>query len=291
MQHHLEAQEFLSDLLQSMQELPYEAGLLRELFSQTSDTSPASLEAVAQTISRGQGIAARVLSMANSAYYGLQSEVASVSRAVAVLGMKEVRNLVLSLGISDVTASRKLPRQFALAEYWIHQVSVGEAARLIARHAMEAGEQVDPDTLYTAGLLHDLGKLFIAAFRPLTWAAIRSIRERDGLSDVQAEDRYWGVDHAVIAAHVLSYWNLPEELTEPISWHHQPHLAASHKRGAAILFTADALLHSRQDGGIPLNDNASALLRRFVRDTRRFEQQLESRLDAEQIRALVSHLL
>ncbi len=291
MQHHGEAQDFLSDLVQGMQEMPYEAGLLRDLFSQTASESSASLEAIGATIARGQGLAARVLSMANSAYYGLQAEVASVSRAVAVLGMKEVRNLVLTIGIADLTSKRRLPGRFELARYWAHQVGVGEAARLIAQHAVRQGIQVDPDTLYTAGLLHDLGKLFIASFRPLTWAAIRNLRDTEGLTDVEAEDRYWGVDHAVIAAHVLSYWNLPDCLTEPISWHHQPKLASTCKQAAAILYTADGLLHSRDEDAIPLSDTATALLGRFVTDTEQFEAALAERLDPGHIASLVSHLV
>lgn len=294
MQHHGEAQDFLSSLIQGMQELPYEPGLLRDLFSQTGENSQASLESVGMTIARGQGLAARVLSMANSAYYGLQAEVSSVSRAVAVLGLKEVRNLVLTIGISDLAAKHRLPKKFNLADYWMHQVGVAEAARLIAVHAARKGghaEQEDPDTLYTAGLLHDLGKLFIASFRPLTWAAIRTLRDAENLTDVEAEDRYWGVDHAVIAAHVLSYWNLPESLTEPISWHHQPKLADSHKRAAAMLFTANALLHSREEGAGPLNEMAASLLAKFAPDAEQFQIDLAERLDPANIAALVAHLI
>ncbi|UZP67351.1 HDOD domain-containing protein [Desulfovibrio mangrovi] len=291
MQHHMEAQDFLADLLQSMQDLPYEPSLLSDLFSLTKDNSPASLEAIGQTIARGQGLAARVLSIANSAYYGLQSEVSSVSRAVAVLGLKEVRNLVLAIGVAEIASKRKMPKKFEIAEYWMHQVGVGEAARLIALHAAKKGEKEDPDTLYTAGLLHDLGKLFIASFRPLTWAAIRKLRDTAQISDAEAEDRYWGMDHAVIAAHVLSYWNLPDVLTDPISWHHQPRLAGEHKCAAAMLHVANALLHSREAQAIPMSETATALLSRFVPDMEQFESELALRLAPDNIRAFVSHLI
>jgi len=291
MQHHMEAQDFLAELLQGMQDLPYEPGLLHDLFSLTTENSPASLESIGQTISRGQGLAARVLSMANSAYYGLQSEVSSVSRAVAVLGLKEVRNLVLTIGVVDLASKRKLPKKFDVAAYWMHQVGVGETARLIAQHAIKAGMNEDPDTLYTAGLLHDLGKLFIASFRPLTWSAIRKLREAQNLTDAEAEDRYWGMDHAVIAAHVLSYWNLPDALTDPINWHHQPNLAGDNKCSAAMLHVANALLHSREEQAIPMPETATALLTRFVTDTDRFERDFAERLAPENLRAFVSHLI
>lgn len=291
MQHHDEAQEFLSDLLHGMQQLTYEAGLISALFSQTAEESSASLETIGDTIARGQGVATRVLAMANSAYYGLQAEVASVSRAVAVLGLKDVRNLVLTIGVADIVGTKTLPRQFDLNEHWMHQVGVAEAARLLARHAAASGVHADPDIMYTAGLLHDIGKLLIASFRPEAWSAMQKLRQNESLDDAGAEYRYWGMDHALVAAQALAYWNLPESLTEPINWHHQPRLALSHKQGAALLFTANALLHSRQDEAIPLSEAAHTLLGRFVRDTDRFARELDERLHPDHIRELVSHLM
>lgn len=291
MLQHAEAQVFLEELLLAQQDMPFEPELLKDLFSQTSAQSTESLENIARTLSKGAGLATRVLAMANSAYYGLQSEVSSIERAVAVLGLKEVRNLVLSIGIAGMTEERDFPAGFDKKEYWRHQVAVGIIARLLAEYSGQA----DPDTMYTAGLLHDLGKLFIAAYRPDVWTALKEVKESSSSAktDVDVEDAYWGLDHAVIAGHVLSYWNLPQSLTEPINWHHAPHLAGDFKRSATIVHVADALLHRTSGEGIPLPDAAKKLLAMLIPDNRRetFRAELKTRLDSEQIDSLVHHLV
>lgn len=286
MGHHAKAQEFLQSILEATDDLPYEPSLLSDLFSLTAESSTASLEAVADTLSRGAGLAVRVLSMANSAFYGLQSEVSTLPRAVNILGLAEVRNLVLALGVSHL-AKGTLPETFALKTYWYHQVSVATAAKLIAEHAGHPA----PETLYTAGLLHDIGKLLIAVYHPDAWEGIQALKRQQNLtSDIEAEEAYWGLDHSVLAAHILSYWDLPAALTEPINWHHHPHLAPEFKQEAAILYVADSLLHRRSEQAIPLPDAAKTLLTRFVQNKEHFRQQLDEQLDQEHIAELVAHL-
>lgn len=287
MPHHEEAQLFLQELLESMRDIPIEPSLLNTLFTQTAEGAVISLDGIAQTIEQGAGLATRVLAMANSAYYGLQADVSSVSRAVAVLGLQEVRALVLSLAANAVAAGRPLPESFDLRAYWHHQVSVAITARLIAEEFGGA----DPDTLYTAGLLHDLGKLLIAAYRPNVWDGIKALCKDLQIPDIEAEDRYWGIDHSLVASHVLAYWNLPPTLTEPISWHHQPNLAGEHKHAAAIIFSADSMLHHPFGKDISLPEPAGRVLHHLIPDKKRFMENLEERLDEEKINALVSHLV
>ncbi|HCG04072.1 MAG TPA: HD family phosphohydrolase, partial [Desulfovibrio sp.] len=236
------AQALLDELLRHPPELPYDPGLLRELFDTTRDDSLAPLSAVAGVVNKAQGLATRVLSLANSAYYGLQSEVTSVQRAVAVLGMAEIRALVLALGVSRMIDRSRLPAGFDLREYWIHQLSVAAGCRLLARRLPGC----DAETCYTAGLLHDLGKLLIAAYRPDDWAAIRQMARDENLMDSEAEELRLGLDHGVVGARLLSFWDLPMALTEPINWHHAPHLAGEHERAALVVHVADATLRLRE---------------------------------------------
>lgn len=232
-------QEFLTHLAGIRHDLPYSPELLQKLFAQTGEDSLSSLDDVAGTISNDQGLTTKVLSLANSAFYGLRAQVSSVSRAIAVLGLVEVRNIVLMLGVKHLSRGFELPAGFDLVEYWTHQVAVGMIAKKIARMQREAA----PESIFTAGLLHDLGKLITAMHRPKDWLAIEALSRKNGLSFHEAEDRYWGFDHSVVGALVLRSWDLPADLTEPVNWHHFPEAAPDHSREAGIVCLADQLFY------------------------------------------------
>ena len=298
------AQALLDELLRHPPELPYDPGLLRELFDTTRDDSLAPLSAVAGVVNKAQGLATRVLSLANSAYYGLQSEVTSVQRAVAVLGMAEIRALVLALGVSRMIDRSRLPAGFDLREYWIHQLSVAAGCRLLARRLPGC----DAETCYTAGLLHDLGKLLIAAYRPDDWAAIRQLARDEKLMDSEAEELLLGLDHGVVGARLLSFWDLPMALTEPINWHHAPHLAGEHERAALVVHVADATLRLRErlagrdtngmPGSLPDGLPEDLLIPQWLEDAARklgvdvtaFMAEIETLLEGERIGQFVSQL-
>lgn len=231
------AKEFLAELPAIRHDLPYSPALLTRLFAQTGEGSLTPLLEIAATIEKDQGLTAKVLGVANSAFYGLQAEVSSIVRATAVLGLNEIRAIVLSMGFRALSKSSSLPSDFELESYWRHQYVVGMLARSLAE---DAG--VDADTLFTAGLLHDLGKLIVALYRPEQWEAMEALAEDQELTASVAEDRYWGVDHAVIGALVLKSWDFPPALTEPVNWHHAPDLADEFQTPATLLALADALV-------------------------------------------------
>lgn len=238
-----QGEHFLTRLASTPLDLPFTPKLLQTLFMQTRDDGPFSLEDVARTIAHDQGLTTRILTMANSAYYGLQSQVTSIARAIAVLGLKQIRTIVLALAVRAL-ACRGLPPDFDLAVYWRHQLLVAQTARDLARrHGVP-----DPEGLFTAGMLHDLGKLIIAQRAPQDWLAINRLILAEELPAAEAEDRHWGLDHGVVGALVLKAWNLPQELTEPINWHHDPDLSPDNAAAARCLCLADALVNWSEGG-------------------------------------------
>jgi putative nucleotidyltransferase with HDIG domain len=233
-------QGFLQELPRMRGDLPFSPEILRQLFFQTGEGCLASLEAVGETLSRDQGLTARILKLANSAYYGLQAEIQTVSRAAAVLGMSEIRNIVLALGIDGLTKRYSLPEDFDLGRYWAHQFMVA----MVAKELSDMTDVGKPDSLFTSGLLHDFGKLITALKRPGDWAAIRELAENEMLSDSDAEEEYWGLDHAVIGALVLRSWDLPAVLVEPVNWHHSPDLSPAHSNESNVVCLADCVVHA-----------------------------------------------
>ncbi len=236
---HERGQQFLLDLPGHRHDLPYSPALLSTLYKQTGQGSVTPLEEIADTLSRDQGLTAKVLTMANSAFYGLQQEVTTVSRAIAVLGLAEVRTLVLTVGVKALTASKDFPKDFRVDSYWEHQLSVGLLARMLA--PLMGG--TDPDNMFTAGVLHDLGKLLTALHRPEDWRAIEARTARECLAYSEVEDDHWGIEHGVVGAMVMGAWNLPPDLTEPVNWHHAPMHSPQHRRQSLVLCVADAMAH------------------------------------------------
>ena len=266
-----EARLFMQELAENPPWLPYEPMLLPLLFSATREDSTASISDLTALIERSQKLAARVLSIANSAMYALESTVTSLQWAVALLGFREVRTLVVMVGAVSAIKAAKLPREFDAASLWKHHLETACAAKALAS-ALQS--QIDPkkpvpdeeklgiapDEAYAAGLLHDIGKVFLAASRPKAWQAIEELRAGGAMSFAEAEDAYWGMDHSVIGAQLLHQWKLPRLLTDPINWHHAPTLAPVFKPEAKLLAAADCIAHQGVSEAGELPEGAAALM-------------------------------
>jgi putative nucleotidyltransferase with HDIG domain len=234
----VQGQHFIQALPEISQDLPVSPVLFQQVFLATGEGATTSMEALGAVLEQDQGLAVKVLSMANSAYYGLQSQVSSVKRAVLVLGLKEVRKLLLLMSVRSL--EKKLNSEtLNIAAHWKHQVEVAHVAQALA---VQSGA-TDHDELFTAGLLHDLGKLITAIHQPGHWRSVQKLAREKNIPLYQAEELYWGLDHALIRAMILKSWYLPTSLTEPINWHHNPDLAQEYVNQARLLCLADFLTH------------------------------------------------
>ena len=271
-------QSFLGELPKMKEDLPFSPVVLNTLFAQTGGDSMVSLERLGETMSQDQGLTTRLLSLANSAYYGLQAEVTSVKRAAAVLGLGEIRNMILALGVRGLIDRHKLPEDFELKKYWRHQFLVGLMAREISR-TFDVG---NPETMFTSGMLHDIGKLITAMKRPQDWAAIQELVE-DGQPESEAEDDYWGIDHAVVGALVLKSWDLPADLVEPVNWHHAPALAPDHSAQAGVICLADMAIRALDDPDSNFRDKIDKMCPEMDMDPEEIIEMAEEVMDSEDI--------
>lgn len=243
---HDKAQVFLATLSENCPDLPFEPTLLPELFTSTSESSDKPLNYIVGLVERSQGLAARILRVANSAYYGMQTAVSSLPHAVRLLGLNEVRNIILQLGVTSIMRQLHFPKGFNFDQLWEHQLRTAGFAKEIARAipAKSLGCTVSPDDIYAAGLLHDLGKTMLAANCPDDWLAIRDLASCEEISFHKAEEDYWGVDHAVAGARLLTFWGLPQSLTELVNWHHAFTLSTEeHRTATQALAAANVLAH------------------------------------------------
>ncbi len=193
-------------------------------------------EQVAGILAHDPALSARVLRIANSSYYGFSRQIESVDEAVGIVGELDLRNLALA--VSLVGSMSRLDRSGVdIDRFWLHSLRTAVVARLVAR----AAGGCNPETLFLAGMLHDLGILVIYQQNPeLSVAIDRQIEALHQLRD-QAEREVLGFDHAEVGALLIETWGLSSELAELAGCHHQYQLAREYPRATQILSLANLL--------------------------------------------------
>jgi HD-like signal output (HDOD) protein len=198
-------------------------------------TTAAQLGAV---ISQDPALTAQLLQIANSAAFGRTAQISTVSRAVTVIGTKLTRDLVLLS--STVQAFDAIPNELVSMEnFWCHSMYCGLAARFLA----EQHRLGNPETLFIAGMLHDVGQLVIFHKRPQEsrQALLQSIDGEGNFALHLAEQRIFGFDHAQVGGALLRQWNFPPLLIECAEFHHAPLLARQFPLEAAHMHIASSL--------------------------------------------------
>lgn len=205
------------------------------------DQPAVSNEEVVQVLKYDSVLTAKLLRACNSPYYGFDEPVSSVEQAVLILGHQQILHIVLSIAFGGAM-STPLPGYAAEAkELWAHSLTTAMAADKLARSSITMG--IEPAVAFTAGLLHDIGKL--ALNYALTPAAQSDIRRRinDGnLSRTEAETEVIGTDHGAVGACLLESWRLPAEIVEAVANHHRPIVEPVPKLSAPI-HVANCLAH------------------------------------------------
>ena len=188
---------------------------INELLSDES-SSAADIGAL---IEPDPALSAALLRIANSAMYSIGGTVSTVARAVTVVGLREVRDL--AFGICANKTFEGIPNELITVEdFWKHSLYCAVAAQSIGRRAgICTGE-----SLFTAGLLHDIGHLvmFNQCPEPSRDSLKLSLEENDGLSPYLSERKIFGFDHMQVGAELARQWRLPDRLLECIEYHHEP---------------------------------------------------------------------
>lgn len=183
---------------------------------QSSDTC---IETIGDIIARDVGMTAKILQVANSAFFGLQSQIANPTEAVLLLGLETVKALVLWVHIFSQYHAQRLS-DFSVQDLSAHSLSVGMMARDIV-HAEEVDQRMADDAL-AAGLLHDVGKLVLAVNLGEEYRSVRNRARQKPQPVWQAEHEHFGATHAEIGAYLLGLWGLPSPILEAVAFHHQP---------------------------------------------------------------------
>lgn len=194
--------------------LPAVASKVLELTAQEE----VPLSDIISLISRDIALSAKILKVANSAFYNFPQQIGSVQQAVSLLGINAVRSLVLSFSFLSM-GQKKSQILFDFNTFWEQSLAAAAAARLLA----EQTGQVDPEEMFTLGLLQDIGQLIFALTLPTRYERLlERLQSGQARRNVALEEEYLGLAHTVSGAEVARVWGLPDSIVAVLRYHHTP---------------------------------------------------------------------
>ena len=222
--------------IDSLPTLPTAVAQLSKLIASPT-ASARDFEAV---IKPDPSLTANLLRLANSAYFGLRREVTSVKQAITLLGNKRVFEIAASAGFSRVIPAMLPGYRIQSSDFWLHSIAVAVLAeRLAAELRIKA-----PGLLFTAGLLHDLGKLAIGSFLEEEETELLQRLANDDIAFSTAEKELLGTDHSEVGEELAEQWDLPEAVIWTAKWHHHPAEAGDVDNVLVdLVHLADAMAH------------------------------------------------
>jgi putative nucleotidyltransferase with HDIG domain len=204
------------------------------------DKPEASNEDIIRVLRQDSVLTAKLLRVCNSSALALKEQVTSVDQAVLLLGYAQIFRTVMAIALRgplSVPMPAPTPEN---ANLWRHCLLAATAAEMLVGDGMDFG--VDSSTAFTAGLLHDIGKLITNQFLTEEYSGAMQRRIAEGMPPVQAEREVWGTDHAEVGTGLMYLWRLPEAIVEAVARHHQPVLKPRPRLSALACF-ANCIAH------------------------------------------------
>jgi putative nucleotidyltransferase with HDIG domain len=206
---------------------------------QTLDAPNSSASDLESIVRNDQAITTKLLAVANSAYYGFHHQITTVRQAVVAIGFTEVRNVCLGLSLMGFLHPSTFPDRHMAEQLWLHSLATSEAARILAKHTGSC----DPGQAFTSGLLHDIGKVIMAAFAAEQVASLFEFVQERQCGYLEAEKEL-GFSHEEIGKELSLRWDLPPVLGQVIGRHHSLEPNMEHLPLVSIVSAADYLVRS-----------------------------------------------
>lgn len=213
------------------------------------DDSASAAPDLEKVIGRDPAVTANVLRVANSAFYGFSREVATVTDAAVLLGFEEIKRIVLAVSVFDLMSGYP-GGTFDREQVWLHALACAIAADQL-QHDLDARLPY----CYTAGLLHDLGKIVIDQYFPQHMHDILGIVERENIQMVEAERKVLGLSHADIGYLLGKVWRFPAVLTDALRFHHEPLRCKGSYVLTSIVHVADHVANMFGDARLHVGPN------------------------------------
>lgn len=199
-----------------------------------------------EVIKNDPALSVKVLKVVNSAFYGLPGQVASVDRAIILLGLSAVKNIAIAASIARLFKGKRISEQFSAADLWRHSVAVAVAARALGKLSPHP---VMLDELFVAGLIHDIGTLVERQAFPDEFTDIIRRCSYSSQDFLQCERDIIGADHQAFGVGLTTKWKFPRHLRAAVGFHHSPQsVSAELKNIASLIHVADVIACQEQLG-------------------------------------------
>lgn len=268
------------DLLQSVSKLPVLSEVVTRAMNLIDDPN-CSIRELTDILSKDQSLSAKIIKLANSAFYGFSRKIHSLSEAFIILGFKTVRSLLITASVSDVLKGPLEGYVITKGELWRHSYAVAYTAGNIAKTV----KKPVMDAAFTAGILHDIGKLILGNYLKGSYQEILKISQNNNICLSEAEEQSLGYNHATVGGMVLDYWNFPEVLVNAVANHHKKIENNDFDQLTGILYLSDGWVLQK---GIGLAQNeppseVNGFMQKAMGLSDEFKDSIIRNLDAELI--------
>jgi putative nucleotidyltransferase with HDIG domain len=224
------------DVVKNLQDLPSLPAVVMELLN-SIDQEDIDIGVLAKKVSHDQALTAKTLRLANSSLYGLQVKVTTIQQAITYLGFQTTRNLITAAAVTGCFAEGAC-KEFDHKAFWRHSIATAACAKILARHM-----RFNQDYAFTAGLLHDIGRLVLVSCFPERYTDVLAYREAHDCTLLDAERTAMGIDHVDAGLALAEHWNFSDTMRLAIGGHHEPERPGAGFL-ATIIHVADAVVHA-----------------------------------------------
>ena len=223
--------ESIRNLLNNLKDVPAMPNVVIKAINIVKDPD-SGLKDLGDIISYDQSLSLKVLNLVNSAYYGFAQEITSIIRALTLLGMNKAKNLIIAAAMKPMFSSEKNK------DLWQHAITAAVGCEYLSNHL----NIMDSDNAFVAGFMHDIGKIIINMQDETLLEKIQELTD-EGSDIIEAENAFFGTNHAEIGAELSKKWKLPILLTNTIKYHHTP-TESSVPVECALVYTVDKLIQT-----------------------------------------------
>ena len=226
----------IDDIARNLADLPSLPAVVMELLG-SIEQQDVDISVLAKKVSHDTALTAKTLRLANSSTYGLQVKVTTLSQAITFLGFQTTRNLIIAAAVTGCFPEGQCAG-FDDKAFWRHSIATAACAKVLARRM-----KFNQDYAFTAGLLHDIGRLVLVTSFPEQYAKVIGVRKERDLELLEAERQVLGVDHVAAGIALAGHWNFSDTMRLAIAHHHDPEAPGAGFL-ATIVHVANAIVHA-----------------------------------------------